>query len=557
MAIRSIQAPLRSALAALALLAIAEAPALAQHTFDGNILFNVGAPFANLNGAACGANLLAFVHNDVGTDPLLPSAAFPGHDFVPAPGSIALERNDPLARIQYAVADTCPRAGCAPVRSFVQTCYRGAVPPAGYGADWSNEAWVCWPTAVGDAICEPANAPFVFKAGAQAASETWTAANTYVLQGKVNYLAGTTLTIEPGTKIIGDHTLVSYLVIERGARIIANGTPTSPIVLTSDRAVPIPGDIGGLVIHGRAIANCADCLSGASCVSEGNAGDHCGTDDCDDSGEVSYFRIQYSGVVISLNNELNAFTFNSVGNGTDAHHLEAILSTDDAFEWFGGNANYHHLISASTSDDDFDHQMGFRGTVQFGIGQKSGLQATDKGIEGDNNEFSFNAPCRSNPLYANLTLIGTNFTAGIHLRRGTDAHIFNSIVQTWTQGVRVEHIETCARGTNAQPPPFVCGGATGVDMPSPAESAIRVRAFPNPVAATTRFAFDLPSASHTKIEVFDVGGRLVASVLDRTLDEGSHSVSWNPVEGLTNGAYFYRVATGGHPPVMGMLMLVR
>jgi hypothetical protein len=531
--------------------------AFAQHTFDGNILHNVGASFGNLNGATCGANLIGFAHNDVGTDPLLGSPNFPNHNFVPGPGSIARESHDLVSTIQYAVPDTCPRPGCSPTRSFVQTCYRGAVPPSGYGPDWTSESWVCWPNAVGDPVCEPANQNFVFKSGAQVSSELWTANNTYVLQGKVNYLAGTTLTIQPGTKIIGDHTLVSYLVIERGAKIMANGTPNNPIVMTSDRAVPIPGDIGGLVIHGRAIANCADCLGGASCVSEGGAGDHCGNNDCDDSGQISYFRIQYSGVVISLNNELNAFTFNSVGNATDAHHLQAILSTDDAFEWFGGNGNFHHLIAAHTSDDDLDWQMGFRGTVQFAVAQKSGLQSTDKAIEADNNEFNFNAACRSNPLLANLTLIGTNFTAGIHLRRGTDAHIFNSIVQTWTQGVRVEHAETCARGVNPQPPAFDCNGATGVEVATGLDRDVQVRAFPNPVAASTQFAFDLPSISHARIDVFDVTGRLVANVLDRTLDAGSHSISWNPSNDLTGGAYFYRVQTEGARPVLGKLTLVR
>lgn len=543
-------------LACFGILAGLATPAIAQHTFDGVIMHSVGAPFGNLGGAACGANLLAFSHNDVGTDPLLGAPSFPNHNFIPAPGSIALEANDLLSTIQYVVADTCPRPGCTPVRNFVQTCYRGAVPPVGYGTDWSNEPWVCYPTAIGHALCEPANQTFVFKAGPQAASETWTSNNTYVVQGKVNYLSGTTLTIQPGTKIIGDHTLISYIVIERGAKINANGTSTNPIVFTSDRAVPLPGDIGGLVIHGRAISNCVDCLGGGSCVSEGGAGDHCGTNDCDDSGSLSYFRIQYSGVVITANNELNSFTFNSVGNGTQAHHLQAILSTDDAFEWFGGNGNYHHLIGLSTSDDDLDWQMGFRGTVQFAIAQKSGLQATDKGIEADNNEFAFNAPCRSNPLIANVTLIGTNFTAAIHLRRGTDAQIFNSIVQTWTQGVRVEHAETCARGVNAQPAAFVCGGATGADVLANAVNDVSVSTYPNPVVASTQFSFNLPNASRAKIDVYDVTGRLVANVLDRSLDAGSHSVSWNPASDLSGGAYFYRVETDGRP-LLGKLTLVR
>jgi hypothetical protein len=380
-----------------------------------------------------------------------------------------------------------------------------------------------------------------------------------VLDGKVNFVAGTTLTIQPGVKILGTAGgTPSYLVIERGAKIMANGTPQNPIVMTSDRLTPLPGDIGGLVIHGRAIANCADCLGGASCVSEGNAGEHCGTDDCDDSGQISYFRIHYSGVVISLNNELNSFTFNSVGNQTDVHHLEAIYSTDDSFEWFGGNGNYSHLIGFCTSDDDLDWQMGFRGTVQFAIAQKTTQQATDKGVEADNNEFSFDAPCRSNPLLANLTLVGTNAgtNSAFHLRRGTDAQIFNSIVHSWTQGVRVEHSNTSARGLAAQPAAFNCNGATGVEVTNGAAQDLSVRTMPNPVVSTTEFQFQLPASASAKLDVFDVTGRLVANVLDRNLDAGSHSVNWNPASDLAAGAYFYRLEANGRP-VMGKVTLVR
>lgn len=530
-------------------------PASAQHTFDGNILFNNTNPFTNLGGAACGANLLAFSHNDVGTDPLLGSPVFPNHNFVPAPGSIALGANDLVSTIQYAVTDTCPRPGCTPTRDFTQVCYRGAVPPASMGADWTNEPWVCWPTAVGDVTCEPANQNFVFLNGPQLTS-TWTSNNTYVLQGKVSFPAGTQLTIQAGTKIIGEQASVGYLVIDRGAKIFSNGSSTAPVVMTSDQNPPVPGSWGGLVIHGRAISNCADCLGGASCVSEGGAGDHCGTDDCDDSGVVMYTRVQYSGIVISANNELNSFTFNSVGNGTQLHHLEAIMGTDDAFEWFGGNCNASHLIAHTASDDSFDWQMGFRGTIQFGVIQQSNLLVCDKGIEADNNEFNFNAVCRSNPLVANVTFIAGGGAAAIHLRRGTDAHIFNSIIQGWPTGVRVEHAETCARGVNAQPAPANCN-ANGVDVFANGGLELELRTMPNPVVASAQFQFQLPNATQAKLDVFDVTGRLVANVLDRKLDAGSHSVSWNPASNVSAGAYFVRLQADANEPVLGKLTLVR
>ena len=88
--------------------------------------------------------------------------------------------------------------------------------------------------------------------------------------------------------------------------------------------------------------------------------------------------------------------------------------------------------------------MGFRGNVQFAVIQQWGDNGWDKGIEADNNEFNFNAPCRSNPCIANFTLVNTEHaggtsTHGIHLRRGTDAQIYNSIIMGWkTIGIDID-----------------------------------------------------------------------------------------------------------------------
>ena len=103
--------------------------------------------------------------------------------------------------------------------------------------------------------------------------------------GQISVNPPATLTIEPGSLILGQ-TIGSFLVIERGADIQANGTRAQPIVFTS--AAPcgqqLPGDWGGVVIHGLAQANCADLPPAQggtgcrttdginSCISEGGAG---------------------------------------------------------------------------------------------------------------------------------------------------------------------------------------------------------------------------------------------------------------------------------------------
>ena len=76
----------------------------------------------------------------------------------------------------------------------------------------------------------------IIKSGFINSDETWTSDNIYELRGKVVVSNGTTLTIEPGTIIKGDQgtgTLASALVVARGGKIYADGTPTQPIIFTS------------------------------------------------------------------------------------------------------------------------------------------------------------------------------------------------------------------------------------------------------------------------------------------------------------------------------------
>jgi len=80
----------------------------------------------------------------------------------------------------------------------------------------------------------------------------------YTLSGYVKVQNGATLTIQAGTRIIGDTlTAGSSLWILRGAKIQANGTAAEPIVFTSGRLPGNrkPGDWGGIIIIGNGVIN--------------------------------------------------------------------------------------------------------------------------------------------------------------------------------------------------------------------------------------------------------------------------------------------------------------
>lgn len=526
-------------------------PALAQHTFDGNILYGNGGIVGGSGTTATFQNdMINFVLNDINIDPLLGNPIAPGTDFVPSDAGIANGDNDQVSTIAYVNADACD--GCGASRVFTQECYRGAVPPPSKGADWTA-GWTCYDNL---GTCRGALGNLVFLSGAQPTS-VWTSNNTYVLQGKVWFPTGTTLTIQAGTIVIGENASAGYLVIDPGAQIFAVGTDTDPIIMTTDLDPPTPGGWGGLVIHGNAVANCADCLGGQQCTSEGGAGDFCGTNDCDNSGVLRYVRVQYAGVEISLNNELNAFTFNGVGSGTTAEYLQAHMGSDDLFEWFGGHANVNHIVGTGGADDGVDWQMGFRGTVQNAVIQFFPGIVGDKGIEADNNEFDFDAPCRSNPLIANCTFVGSPDAGhGINLRRGTDAQIFNCIVTNFPgNGLDLDDAPTGARGVNPQPLAFAACSAT--DAPAVGGSfGNGIMASPNPLSSQTQFTISMESEGAARLDVFDVSGRLVANVFHGTLHAGTHHLSWAPKDGVGHGMYFYRLQRNDGAET-GKLVVVR
>ena len=66
---------------------------------------------------------------------------------------------------------------------------------------------------------------------------TLEAGKTYTLRGGVHVKAPATLTIEPGVKIVAEDlgtSLVTYILIEQGAKINAQGTAEKPIVMTCE-----------------------------------------------------------------------------------------------------------------------------------------------------------------------------------------------------------------------------------------------------------------------------------------------------------------------------------
>ncbi len=264
------------------------------------------------------------------------------------------------------------------------------------------------------------------------------AATKYRLTGYVRVQPGAVLRIPDGTRVEG--LAGSALLTLAGAdgkpsgRLFALGTASRPIVFTSVNTTKARQQWGGIVMNGLAPNN----GPGGRLIGEGNTGVHGGTNPNDTSGVLRYVRVEYGGTRITADNEINGFTFNSVGAGTVLEYLQAHYIADDGFEWFGGTVNAKYCVSSGNDDDAFDSDNSWCGKGQFWVV----VQASDianRGYESDNNADGTDARASNgratSPRVYNVTMIGRGLsggeTDGMYIRRGAQGLYYNHIVANY------------------------------------------------------------------------------------------------------------------------------
>lgn len=316
---------------------------------------------------------------------------------------------------------------------------------------------------------------------------TCSAGTTYLIDGKVFVTGGATLFIDPGVtlKAVKKAAAIdkSALIITRNGKIEAGGEITAPIVFTSNEAVPSSGDWGGVIILGEAPNNritnpliegidatsvpapltVADVQYGPIPATSAPGVPSAGIPN-DNSGFMTYCRIEWAGAILGVANELNGLTCGSVGNGTNLEFIEVTNAFDDSFEFFGGTVNAKYLVSHAPDDDAFDFDFGYTGNLQFLVSvlnpNKPTYSSDPSGIESDG-EGTVVSPAAlplTRPRISNLTMIGLqdSLTAGINtgkrllngarFRRQSSLLVSNSIFMGYNTGVRFEDAQAIADG---------------------------------------------------------------------------------------------------------------
>ncbi len=322
---------------------------------------------------------------------------------------------------------------------------------------------------------------------------TLTASTVYLLKGLVVVRSGGKLVIPAGTVIRALADLntspknYASIIVERGGKIEITGTETNPVVITSAKAVGARerGDWGGLLIAGKANHNLLDAtlnniqMEGFNGVTfDANLAKFGGSDNTDNSGIVSYLRLEFGGIAFEVNKEINGLTLGSVGSGTQLDHVQVSFSGDDSFEWFGGAVNSSYLIAWKGTDDDFDTDNGYEGISQFGLGVRDSAyydltyalasgSSTSEGFESDGEATGTADVSASkdytNCVFSNYTMVGpilmgssyaasssltqAAFRRGARIRRNSSQRIVNSIFMGYRNFLMIDG-DSCVRNTN-------------------------------------------------------------------------------------------------------------
>ena len=407
----------------------------------------------------------------VGTDPKLRGISRTASALLdPRPKSDSPLRNSTLSAAP---------AG-APAGFFETTTYRGAFGDTNWLDGWS---YLSENGYLGNVVTD------VNVTADITTNTTWTADNAYILDKSIFVKNGATLTIEPGTTILGTKNVANNtygsLIISRNGTIMAEGTAEAPIVMTAkaDRDAELTADpdddldpatdgglYGGLIILGSAPINYyTGPTTNANEFSiegfpAGSSTDilYGGTDTADNSGVVKYMSLRFGGFVYDAVNgkEINGLTMGGVGSGTTIENVEIVGNTDDGMEIFGGTVNTKRIAVAFCQDDSFDLDEGHQGFHQFWFAiQNSTGTLGDRGGEWDggngSNSVRTGTPYTTATIY-NATFIGDSTSSGgantgIYLDDYFAGQLHNSVLHQFSGAAIAKASDGVGNGVSPQP----------------------------------------------------------------------------------------------------------
>jgi len=272
-------------------------------------------------------------------------------------------------------------------------------------------------------------------------NRTLTSDNAYSIRGIVTVRNNATLTVQPGTFILGQpgSQPPAVLLIATNGKLVAEGTRSRPIIMTSSQPIGQRqrGDWGGLLMLGLAPINDPAGFLSIEGLPELPETRYGGTDVNHSCGSLRYVRVEFAGALLRPNEETNSFTWGGCGKGTNSEFLQAHYGLDDSFEWFGGTNDAKYIVGTYGADDYIDGQIGWSGRIQHGV-MVANDDLSNRGIEMDNYERNFAARPLGKPSIYNVSFIGggaRGFDEAdapcLYFRRGAGGAYNNLLCYNW------------------------------------------------------------------------------------------------------------------------------
>ena len=247
---------------------------------------------------------------------------------------------------------------------------------------------------------------------------------------------GATLFIEPG--VILEAGSNAYILIQDGARLVAEGTQELPIVFTSTQAPEdrAPGDWPGIVLFGDAVVSDQPEDEEIEVLRwiEPSRSAFGGDDVEHDCGSLRYVRIENAGRSSRLGVDLAfaGLTLGGCGTGTTIDRVQIHSALGDGAYFIGGALAVRRLmITDQRSSEDaanvgngFIWNLGWAGSVQHLLVELAGDNGHNS-VEGR----MFNPLPPESPIVANATLVNphTDGGAAIRLTAGSGVRVLNTI----------------------------------------------------------------------------------------------------------------------------------
>lgn len=262
---------------------------------------------------------------------------------------------------------------------------------------------------------------------------TWSCQSNYLLAGPLFIRSGVSLAIGPDTRVVA--AAGAYVLAERGARLLADGTRDAPVVFSSAQPIGAraPGDWKGIMLAGSAPSHVANATlpgsTGDARAAFGGGPSGVADHDC---GRLRFVRLEFAGG--STDEEATpgaALSLGGCGTATQIDFVQVHRATD-GIGLLGGTLSLQHVVvSNDGSGNAIEWTGGFTGSMQYVALQGSGAGAAIKGSNSDSEPEL--APV-SHPILYNVTAAGISprIPSGAHygllLQHGSAATLRNSII---------------------------------------------------------------------------------------------------------------------------------